>query len=184
MIHYRDFAFASPPRTGSTWFIKAAAEAGFGEGIKAKSHEPPPEAWNGYVVSMIRDPADWLEAYYSVMQGGKIGVSCVDQFADHVRESRTFNEFVNRYLLYAAGDIGEMHRCYQAASCIKVEELPYSGAEFFESLGVPKNRIERVLRLPKQNTHKRIRPVWDKSLRLAVYNAESEFCEQFDYFPR
>lgn len=182
MIYYRDFAFASPPRTGTTWFIKAAAEAGLGAGQKAGLHTPPPEKWSGYLVSMIRHPYHWLEAYYHVLNGAAIGVSCVDMFVEHSRRSKDFNEFIRRYIRHCPGAIGDMFDRYGASTVMRVEDLPHAGVEFFESLGVSEAKLSRVRELPPQNKGKRTPHKPNPYLLQEVVKAERDFCDRYEYF--
>lgn len=183
MITYNEFNFAAPPRTGSTWFIKAAYEAGLGNAYKAKLHVPPPNDFDGYVVSMIRHPFFWLRSYYYALEGGACGVDCVDVFVEHSRKAKDFNGFVRRYLKHIPGTVGKMFDAYKANSVLQTEELPYNAAELFESVGVRPKMIENAIHaVPPQNRTKNIQHVLNPVLMKEVIEAESDFFEQHDYY--
>jgi len=130
MIQYKNFSFAAPPRTGTTWFIKAASICELGDGQKATLHIPPPADWNGFVVSMIRHPYDWLASFFLSLRGGSVGVECVDVFA-FARYHDSPESFIQRYLENIPGEVGKMFDTYRANAVIRLEDLPYAGEEFF-----------------------------------------------------
>lgn len=182
MINYANFAFAAPPRTGSTWFIKAAYEVGLGNAYKSKLHIPPPNDFSGYMVSMVRHPFFWLRSYYYALEGGACGVDCVDVFVKHVRDANDFNGFVRRYLKHIPGAVNQMFCAYRANSVLQTEELPYNAAELFESVGIRPNMIVKAIKIPAQNRTKQRMPMADPVLLKEVIEAESDFFEELDYY--
>lgn len=181
MIKYKQFVFAAPPRTATTWFMKAAQDLGLGDGSKSHVHDPAPRDWNGLVVSMVRHPYDWLYSYYYALQGGAIGVDAVDgPFVYIARESTSVDRFIRLYLKRKAGAVGEMFNTYNASTVLRVEDLPYGAGEFFESLGVPS--WSATMMLPAQNTYNGVTDAPNKKQRKAVVAAERALCQQYEYF--
>lgn len=182
MIHYKKFSFASPPRTGSTWFLKACVEIGIGNDShsKAKLHVPPPVGDTSYRVSIVRHPYDWLESYYYALEGGTIQVECVDVFVPYVRQAHTFRQFVSLYLRHLPGEVGKMFDFYRPNNVFRVEDLPWAAIEFFQSIGVPEKRTNRLRDLPVANARK-IAQAKDRRLRTLILDAEESYCDRYDY---
>lgn len=181
MIDYGVFRYAGPPRTGSTWVLKAAALAGLGEGQKAKLHEPhSPGA--SLKVSTVRHPVDWLKSYWAEIHGGCVGVPAVDWFAVHARSSEDFPEFVERYLAEQPGAVSRMFLSYGADSWIRTDELAWGFCDLLESAGVPRKQRELVLALPRQCCARRPLPDLPDPLRRRVLEAERRIVEEFEFF--
>jgi len=181
MIDYGTFRFAAPPRTGCTWFLKACAMAKLGEGAKAHVHSPSPPRTVGLTVSLIRHPYDWLCSYYHVLQGGHTGIPEVDVLSGWVKGSKDFHSFIHRYVKTCSGAVTDMYASYNADTVMKTEELKWASLEFFASLRVQKKLLDEIKRLPPQNVGKNMPIKTDTKLRERVCEAESSFCNRYDY---
>ena len=183
MIDYGQFQFSSPPRTATTWFMRAAFVAGFGVGQKAAVHTPPPTGGYSLMVSMARHPYDWLDSYYHEFKGGFCGVAEVDALVLLVRKSTSFERFLKLYVKYKTGFLGDLSRLYKADTVMRVEDLPWAAVELFQSLDVPAKRLQEIAmtapmnrRLVRYNDNGSHGP-W----RRAVCEAEADYCERFEY---
>jgi len=183
MIEYEKFRFAAPPRTASTWFMKAASLAGLGDGYKATVHIPAEPTRNAALsVSMIRHPVDWLVSYFQTLKGGTIGVTCVDVFVPVARRAANVHEFLDSYLVNCRGMVGAMFDTYAADSVYRVEDLPWAVCEFFETLGLSRDKADAPRDLGPQNPWNGVPPAVDPDVRRRIVSAETDFCERYDYF--
>lgn len=182
MIKYDKFFFAAAPRTGSTWFLKAASIAGLGDGQKATLHQPPPIIWDGYLVSLVRHPYDFLISYFLSLEGGMTGVHCVDVLANYARTSANSDEFIANYLKYAPGEVGRIFDRYKASTVLKLEDFPWNTIEFFESVGVQYSNAIKIKDITPQNVRKGHVHVVNKNLKKQVMLAERRTCEQYEYY--
>ena len=181
MIDYGTFRFAAPPRTGCTWFLKACSMARLGEGLKSHVHSPSPPRTVGLTVSLIRHPHDWLCSYFYALQGGHMGIPAVDDLSFMAKDSVDFAGFMRRYIKRCSGKVSLMFDSYNADTVMKTEELKWSSLEFFASLNVKKNLLDEIKRLPPQNVGKNMPIKTDTKLRERVCEAESSFCNRYDY---
>ena len=183
MIDYGLFRFASPPRTGTTWFRKACLACGLGDPGRTGVHEPHEDEPTSILrVSLVRHPADWLRSYWSSIHPGVIGVSAVDSFR-HLGREGGFDRFVRECLQFAPGQVGLMVERYNADTVLRLEDMPWALIELLESLGVPESKSRRCLSLGPQNTSSSgLLPAWSAVLRRRVMAAEEELAERFDYF--
>lgn len=181
MIDYGPFAFCAPPRTGTTWFIKAAYEAGLGSAPKTRIHTPPTSSYNGLVVSLVRHPYHWLESIYYGLEGGFIGVQQVDKYASIARQSEDFADFVNRCIEEHPKGISQAFDSYRANSVLRLEDFPWAAVEFFESIGAKKDKLEKVAKLPPQNARKGEPVFLNKKLKDLVVQAEKDLYERYNY---
>lgn len=184
MIKYDKFYFASPPRTGGTFFIKAASEVGLGDAQKSQLHVPPPTPWEGrgFVISTVRHPYEFLCSYYLALKGGATGVDCVDVFMDHARTSLDVDEFISKYLRYCPGEVGIIFDRYRANSVLRLEDFPWNVIEFFESIGVQHDEAWKVNSITAQNTRKGHPHIVNKDLKKQVVAAEKDICERYEYY--
>ena len=192
MIQYPKFkfAFAAPPRTATTWFLKACSDLEIGHGTKTNLHIPPPEGWDGYLISLVRHPYDWLASYYLALEGGVIGVQCVDTFAIYARtcmhgclymKGGVYN-FIKTCVNDRPGKIGEMFDAYRASTVIKMEDLPWAAVEFFASLGIKRRKLKVIQNMNPQNSRKGHPHIPDEKLRKSVVRSERDFCERYEYY--
>lgn len=185
MLNVNDlFQFATAPRTGSTWFLKACHAAGLGELSKSRVHIPPAANHKGFVVTLVRHPCDWLAAYYAAIFPGSVGVPQIDALRQlQTYEDRGFDHFIYTILdRHEPGVVGRVFDAYRANSCLRIEDTPWNVIELFDTLRVPRAMRSPIANIDKQNTTKVDRlPQWDTSLRRRVIEAEREFCDRFDY---
>lgn len=180
MIDYNGFSFAAPPRTGSTWFVNACYCIGLGEKSRANSHVPPPKDWKGYTVSLVRHPASWLVSYFSVLEGGKIQVDCVDALAHcYVRDDMMAS--LKKFLRLPKNTLTKMFDEYQANTVIRLEDFPWGPLEFFQSLGY-EDKSDSVKKLRALNIGYGIGYELSARLRKRIIDHEPDMCERYEYF--
>jgi len=180
MIEFDRFVLASAPRTGTTWFRKAAADVGLGAPAKFNVHIPPPEDYTGFVVTLVRHPYDWLVSYYLSLKGGAIGVPAVDQFCNIARGSYGVYDFLAQYVRLFPGEVSKMFDLYRASSVLRLEDFPWAVISFFETIDAT---IPTSLKdTPLQNARKGEYHIPNKKLKQQVVEAEADFCERYEYF--
>lgn len=195
-VEYERFQFASAPRTGSTWFLKAASISGLGDGSKSKVHIPFPDDNSKTLrVSMVRRPVDWMASYWASIYPGSVGIHHIDalgtyQWGDKDSAGYTsrsgviqnFDDFVRHYLKYMPGQYGRIINHYQSDNVIRIEDTPWCFIEFVEGFkSLSPHQIESLRNLNKQNSSKHL-PVWNKKLRRKVIEAEEEIYDRYEYF--
>lgn len=182
MIAFNKFVFATPPRTGTVWFLKACEIAGMSTGSRFEAHSPPPSKFGGYCVSIVRHPFTWLESYYDNIKGSKISVQPVDKFSHHCLNSDSFEEFVNLVLKWIPGGVGRMFDDYNPTSVFRLEDLPWAAIQFLQSnVDLSRDQIDRIVQLGKQNISKeQVRPK-NQSLWNRVVQSERIYCDRYDY---
>jgi hypothetical protein len=179
MIDYKHFHFAAPPRTGSTWFMKAASIVGLGDASKVLVHTPFQDD-SALRVSLVRRPEDWLVSCFVALKGGVIGVDSVDRLK--VLNYSSFPEFFESYLELGEGILSGIIRAYQADSYLRTEDLPWSFLELCGSLSrITDNQRVAVLGLNSQNPSKS-KPRINDYQRLMIRKYEAEIYDQFEYF--
>ena len=176
MIDYGIFQFASPPRTATTWFRKVAFRAGLGERSAAGIHTPHEPRGDVLRVSVVRHPADWLRSYYTTIQGGHVGVGCVDKFMALAKGSYCLNDFLAGYLFKMPGAVGWMFDAYNADTILRVEDLPWAMQSILEGAGVKLSLAVNAIKISPQNVSRGVMPIMSPILRRDVVAAESEFC--------
>lgn len=182
MIAFKRFRFASPPRTGTTWFAHAVYEV-FGEtSTKAGVHQPMPKDLTDLRIGTVRNPVDWLVSYYRTIHPGAIGVPVVDAFKLEQVPFYTFNDFIRGYLEKMPGQVGKIFDAYPADIYLRLEDFPDNVVELFESLGVDSCQARLARNVEAKNrSSRKPRPVWSPALLRAVIEAEQELMERFDY---
>ena len=187
MIDYKEFRFASPPRTGGSWFIHVTSIMGLGQGQKAKLHEPPPSDATGQNlnVSLVRHPCNWLESYFYALKGGLVGVPLIDELVHSARDSKDINLFADRVAGFHAGIITEIFDSYKPSTVMRLEDLPWAAGEFFMSLGYSRRDIQCVLDAPPINCrdHKLTDVKMSKRIRKLVADSEQSLFDRYDYQP-
>jgi len=185
MIDYGPFLFAAPPRTGSTWFLKACYEVGLGEGFKSDVHTLFPPDARKLKVSLVRHPFNWLISYFAAIQGGHTGIDCVDRLAS-LDFSGTFVDFIRSYLEKTPGALTNIARTYNADSYLRTEDLPWPFMELVEAAGISEQKARRAVALGRQNPNKksaaiRLAVTYPIHLYRDVMNAEKELTMWFEY---
>lgn len=181
MISCEHFLFASPPRTGTAWFVHAVHYCGLRHETRANVHIPPPKGHSGPVVSIVRDPASWLASYYGAIRDGKIGVPVVDQFADVAKDCGTVREFMLTVARTMPGSVGEMFSMYRADTVLRLEDQPWATIEFLRMFKKSKAVDDIIRHQPPMNTRKQAEIIPRECID-AVHEAEEDFCDFYEYF--
>lgn len=180
MIDLDAFQLACPPFTGSTWCIKAAAEAGLSgfEGLKAHIHQPHAGGRGSKLrVSTVRHPLEWALSYW--LNGGQCNVKQVDAFLPVKNRCISAEDFIRQVVEIMPGHIGRMMLSYNADSFIRTDELNEAFYELLESAGAPK--AERAYSFPPQNVTRKAKPRISPTLIDKLMVAENDFCERFHF---
>ena len=182
MIDCQHFQFASPPRTGTSWFVQCVAACGWQHSSRMNVHQPPTEIdANAYRVTIVRHPVHWLDSYYHSLQGGLVGVPDVDEFALLVRGTRDFDEFVMKVVDEKPGAVGAMFDSYKASTVMRLEDQPWAVLEFFDLFSATRDGKQRVRELGVQNNRKHINVISPKTWD-AIMESESEYAEKYEYY--
>lgn len=179
MIQYDNFSFASPPRTGSTWFVKACYLAGFGERQRTNAHIPPPPNWKGFTVSIVRNPCDWILSYLLSLEGGYIGIPEVDDLRDCYVPGDVIAG-IEKYLKKPVNVLTKMFDAYKATTVIKLEDFPWAPLQLFESLGHGQNVFD-IKNMPAQNIRYGIGHSLSLEVRKRIIRHEPDLCERYEY---
>ena len=183
------FEFATPPRTGVSWFVRACREAGLemfpDEYSISASFLPWKEqtAKDILRVSLIRHPCDWLRSVFDSFNVERENAGLkrfrYHEFADSPYGS--FDEFVVQYLETKSGLIGQIFDSYQADTRMRLEDMPWALVELLESFGVKQKSLDRVIDLPPREKSQSCSR-WRSDLRQRVMESEIEFCRNLDYY--
>ena len=183
MIKFDGFALAIPRRAAAGWMLNAFIQAGAVARVYYEPiYQPPNIGFGGYVLGCVRHPYRWLRSYFdSVIE--LTGVPEIDVFMGDKEESKgNFVEFIGLATGRHAGGVGRMFGVYRTSTVVRTEDLPWAAVEFLESVGAPRPRSVVSLR-PSHATIRRMDdPKIDAELRRQVFRAESEFCEQYEYW--
>lgn len=178
MIDFEYFEFATTPRTGTTWFMNAAAEAGLRHGCKADAHNP---FENGSArkprVTIVRHPCDWLRSFYVRIYPAKLSLP-TDNLSNIV--ANNFDDFIRAYLKSYRGEVGRIFDAYVADICLRTEELNSAFGELCDSVGIIRTRIIRAQKTPPHNCSREL-PFWNPSLRERVLDAEKDILWRYNY---
>ena len=177
MIRYPDFDFASPPRTGTTWFVQACALTSLGERSRGQVHLLHDDSPT-LKITHVRHPCDWLASYFQTIHGGYLDVPCVDEF--RFLEFSSFGSFIKSYLRKMPGSIGRMFKAYRATSYIRLEDEPFGLLELLKSCEI-EHKATKIKTLAPANRARQHLPIWERHTWAAVLEAEHEFVEEFDY---
>jgi len=184
MIQYESFQFATAPRTGAAWFIKACQLAGLGPGFHHQAVTPFTESTPTQLrVSLVRHPCDWLDSLYHSAQCHKhVGpFHCADTGC---RRSKPFAEFVDYYLHYHQGAIGRVLLSYEADSYLKCEDFPVAFTELAELVGVDIKLLSNPFfhNRPAAMETQKIRQLTMTNTYRRIMESERELVERFDYY--
>lgn len=185
MINYDRFLFASAPRTGTTWFLKAMHTLGLTQGSKATVHIPIRNEYRSThtpIVTMMRHPVDWLRSYYCSIYPGKTGIEVVDCLYDPECNHPNIDSFLEWYLENRSGQVTKISYLYEGTICMRLEDLPWSFFEFLDLLGISatKQQVEAIKALGSQNTT-RVLPDIPKILRRKIADSERSLMDNLDY---
>ena len=179
MIHYDQFSFGAPPRSATSWFIKACTEVGLPDKPEDFVHNIPTKVEEKrYIVSTVRHPYDWLRSYFHAVKNMQI--KPIYPFENHIHAA-THNDFVRRVVLNDPGHICKLFDAYKASTVIRLEDLPWAAVGFFQTLGISRHKSEECRSLPKLNVGRNQIEKTDKYLRRMLVESEKDFCERYDY---
>ncbi len=173
MIDYSLFHFSCPPRTGTSWILRAAELVGLKKKLwenEFVAHVPFDE--NGvrlYRVSLVRHPCDYLASRWTdASLGGRSSYG-------------SFDSYIRRYLSGRCEAVSHVYARYKADSCMRIEDMPWAFMEFLQSIDVPPSLYRRCEKLGKQNVSGSL-PQWDRKLRQRIVEMEKEVCEAYEYY--
>jgi len=177
MIDFKLFQFASLPRTGVGWFLRATEAIGLkrSERREAFSEFTNLEDDDAYRISLVRHPCSWLLSCYKSIEA---------KDADHLMLSlntlphETFEEFVRAYLQQLSGAYGMWMNMYKANSYLRIEDVPHTFEESMLMLNISYAMAQRCRGVAKLN----ISHSWNPTLHRLVMESEKELCETFDYY--
>lgn len=183
------FGFATPPRTGVYWFVHACREAELmlipnKQAVLCSLYPWQERSENILRVSLVRHPCDWLRSVYDTICGRDIPTTGIVVLAKHgfISLPRTsFEQFVTQYLEVLPGKITELQDSYKADSRLRLEDMPWALVELLETLSIKQEKLDCVIKLPKQHVAKK-RAVWKQKHYDAVLKEEQQFCEALDYY--
>lgn len=183
-VTYDNFVFASPPRTGISWFTKACEKVGLTSTSLDRAYFPFSSLENtSYKVSLVRHPYYWLVSYYYKASKDKLGIPELDALGEVAnRDSITSHrDFLISYLNSCSGQVGRIFNLYEADTCLRIEDMPFAAVELFLSLGVPSHLAGQCKSIAHQN---RDRNYYQReaSIYSAISHAERSFMEKYDYF--
>lgn len=178
MISYPQFDFASPPRTGTAWFVDACFRSGLGERSRGSVHIPHEKQRKTFCVTQVRHPCSWLASYWTTIFPGHVGVDCVDAF--RFLRGGTFDQFVTSYLKKIPGGIGRMFAQYDADNYLRLEDQPGAFLELMESVGI-RVRWKTIMPYGIMNKTLKVKPRWHGAMWQAVMKSEQEMVEKFGY---
>lgn len=176
MIDFGPFRYAGPPRTGTTWFRQSCETVLEVSRPRVAVHEPAKDL-DAFTVCTIRNPISWLASYYAAIYPGHVGVPQVDVL-NRLPRQNNFEGFVREYLKSVPGQVGRIYEAYPAHSYLRIEDAPGCLNELLLTFGYRPFRLQG--RVNTRNKKSK-RTVLSDRLKEAVYEAERETMEEFDY---
>lgn len=178
MKRFDQFLFAAPPRTGISWFLRAASFVGLNSDV-GHPYAPFLDA-DILSVTIVRHPYDWLGSLYFTPPRQLCGVQDIEYIKDLARRASRFGEFIRLCSCHpnlVAGVFDE----YRASSIIRLEDFPWAVIELFKSVGVASETARRIVDLHYSGGIKF--PVdGEVRLKALIVGSESDFCCRFDYY--
>ena len=180
MIDCKMFQYAAAPRTGSCWMFDALSRAGLATGTRVNLHQPPADDYRGLLLTVVRNPADWLASYYYEINGGYVGVPEVDVFAEYAKQATCDADFGLSVANNLPGKVAAMFDHYRASTVLRLEDMPWSLAGFLRMFK-PREDLSWLRDLPPINFRKQ-RTFFSDIVRNRIMAAEEEFCERYEYY--
>ena len=177
--YFPHFEFASAPRTGTAWFVQAAALAGLGERTRGNVHLPHEDGRETLTVSVVRHPCDWLASYYTALKVGHVGVPCVDVFRQ--LQACSFDAFIEEYLETLPGEVGRMMLSYNASTYLRLEDMPLALFDLLAFANVSRSKRLTACSHARANRCLDPLPTWKSELWDAVVDAEFSYVEKFEF---
>lgn len=198
MLDYGHFLFAPPPRTGSTWFRRAAQLCRIPNGVCGLSEDPfwlhqpfvrpfDPPYERSARVTLVRHPADWISSYYSRLRRARLGLAS-DALAD-VAPTASFEEFVDLVIEHEPGIVGRVFNQYHEADIrLRTDRLNVEFEAFALSMGAPRDQAGNARSMPRENATDLCRggdepwPVrWDPVRRQRFLDSEQACLQQYGF---
>ena len=183
-----NFSVATPPRTGGGWFLSACKLVGlkdFGDD-QILILNPAPRDHEGFVVSIVRHPVEWLVSLYHNRSKIPATHKPIEMLCELANKSEDSNHFLRRvietYDKKDAGIISQTFDSYQYHSAMRLEDMPWAAIEFFESVGIPREKSLALRNLPAQNVREGLVHPRDKGLSREIIEVEYDWCAKFDYW--
>lgn len=185
MIFYPRFRFATPPRTGSVWFVEAAAAIGIGGPAHhtAVVHVPfpplPPDPIRLPRVSLVRHPCDWLGSLFGSIYPQRV-CEPMNELCDlSIGIGDSFNDFI-RAVLTRPGIVGEIFSHFQAEYTLRTDRIQEDVAKLCQHLEIPINPG----RFPPPVNQRSVDHPWNRDLWECVVRSEREFIERHSLIAR
>ncbi len=179
MIQYDAFDFACPPRTGTSWWLRASQLAGLGPGFREHAQSLFSTRREGKLrISLVRHPCEWLQSCYASILRKEPDINRLNWFCALPRES--FDEWIMAYLDEPKTSVVENFNRYKADIVLRIEDMPWAFTELMESTGIDPALLDTIKKLPPQNTSNDL-PVWNTRLKNETMEKERKLMEQYDY---
>jgi hypothetical protein len=182
MIRFERFAFAVPPCVAGRWFLLGCEFAGLSVGNKGALHVPPPENYQGLMLSIVRHPLSWLAAYYKhqtrIGYECPLGVPAYDALYEDWRDSHgRLLLFLDLYLDRHPGAVTRIFDAYRASTVMRYEDLPHCAVEFMHSINIKETRL-----FDRSHDTSSAGIMQERDIRGAVIAAEFDYAERYEYW--
>lgn len=190
MIHIPELNvdFATAPRCGNHLVLHLLSERGISHVVSIGGiHQNYVPTDSKLKISMVRNPFNWLLSYYYVIQGAPLDCPA-DEFSSMAREASSGSDFLRLYLQHMPGAVGRMFASYGADIVWRLEDMPEAFDLYLTDVGRERLIKKRVNAEPAvvnpMNTKLAklmLTSIVDRRLPQLVLEAESEFCERYEY---
>jgi len=180
MIFYERFRFATPPRTGSVWFVEAVVAIGMAGPVyhTAVVHEPfPPVPYDPTKlprVTLVRHPCDWLASLWGSIYPQRVcePMNELCSLADG-GAFETFDDFIRAMLDWRPGAVGEIFSWFAAEFYLRTDYIRQDLYELCQSLGISVRG-----KFPPPRNLRSVQVQWDSDLWAQVVKSEREWIER------
>ncbi len=176
MLDYGDFYFASAPRVGVSWFVKACQLSALGPAFVKESK---PRDDGTFRVSLIRHPVSWLESVFAARQVGCHNVFLGKFLTLGIEDG--LEAFIWQYLQEMPGEVGIMMLKYEANSIMRIEDTPWVFLEFASAIGIDPKFFPNIEKMGRINANPHVQRM-SKAHSVRVTEAEKELCHEYEYF--
>lgn len=180
MIQYEQFAFATPPGTSAKWFLLSCEYFGLSyEKNNETAFEPPPDGFEGLVVTLIRNPVEWLKSIF-FWDKGEIGHPEFDVFWNFAQKFGDFGDFVEEYTARPEfkNQLFKLLTSYKPSAVMREEDLPQAFQMWLMACRKPVTCKIDTSSLIGVDRRVVVSPM-RKSL---ILRNESEYCNRYEYY--